>query len=130
MLGKKEQTGNCRSRYSLPQHHLGWQSGTQNLMAVDLEVGRFDSAWRRLPVVEEEEFHFALILMFALKRFNNRNPNFLLKAASLFFGIMLIQSFPVEGRIEPMLDRLPKPLAFRNRQCDVVNVPKFTDHAI
>ena len=33
------------------------QGRVQNLMAVVLEVGRLQAAWRRLPAVEEEDEH-------------------------------------------------------------------------
>ena len=57
--------------------------------------------------------------MFALKGFDNCNPHFLLEAAGKSFGILFVQSLPLETRINSMLDRLSKPLAFRNRHSDV-----------
>jgi hypothetical protein len=68
--------------------------------------------------------------MIALKGFNNCDAHFLLETAGEPFGILFVQSLPLEARIYTMLDRLPKPRAFCNRQSDVVNVPKFTDHTV
>jgi hypothetical protein len=33
--------------------------GIDDLVAVVLQVGRFDAAWDRVPAVKEEDFHFS-----------------------------------------------------------------------
>ena len=61
--------------------------------------------------------------MLVLERFHDGDADFLLEAAGLPFGILLVQPLPLKSGIDPLLDRLPELRTFRDRQSDVVNVP-------
>ena len=71
-----------------------------------------------------------LASVFALHRLHDGNAYLLFEAAGKPLGVLFVQALPLESRINPMLDCLPKPRAFSDCQNDVVNVPKLTDHAV
>jgi hypothetical protein len=69
-------------------------------------------------------------LMVALESVDDGNADFLLEAAGSQFRVLLVQPFPLKRRIDPFLNRLPKPWTLSDCQGDVVHVAQFADHAV
>ena len=53
-------------------------------------------------------------LVFVLHRLNDGHTDLLLEAAGKSFRVLFVQGLQLETRIDPLLNRLPKPRTFGN----------------